>query len=203
MQLSTVSIFENVDIEDIAYTTNKYLKSHTLHRQGDACNSIDVVISGSLVAYSLLQNGSENIVFNFNEGDIFGANLLFGNSNQYPLNIYCTCDCEVVTILKEEISKLLQNHQFAMNFIRNISLNSQGMNKKIAMFAGRSLRENILDYLHALSADQRTDNVVLPITKKQLADYFGVKRPSLFRELKKMQEEHLIAIDNRHIVLLK
>jgi len=42
---------------------------------------------------------------------------------------------------------------------------------------------------------------LLPITKKQLADYFGVQRPSLFRELKRMKDEGLIEIANKKIYI--
>ena len=39
------------------------------------------------------------------------------------------------------------------------------------------------------------------IPKKELADYMGVQRPSLFRELKKLKDEGIIVIDNRTIQL--
>lgn len=40
------------------------------------------------------------------------------------------------------------------------------------------------------------------MSKKQLADYLGVQRPSLFRELKKMQDEGLIFVLNKEIQLI-
>ncbi|MDD4690459.1 MAG: helix-turn-helix domain-containing protein, partial [Eubacteriales bacterium] len=49
---------------------------------------------------------------------------------------------------------------------------------------------------------QGSPTILLPISKKQLADYLGVQRPSLFRELKKLQDERIIEIDNRVITLL-
>ena len=67
------------------------------------------------------------------------------------------------------------------------------------MYTQKSLRENLLDYLLALSTQQQSRSVLLPVTKKQLADYFGVQRPSLFRELKRMREEGLIEIANKKI----
>lgn len=180
----------------------KYTKGITLHAQGDSCKKMDIVLSGSLAAYSLSHNGSENIVFEFHKNSIIGSNLLFGNANQYPMNIYCTDDCELLHLHKSDVELLLHDYQFTMNFIKSISLNSQGMNKKITIYKQRSLRENLLDYLSTLSAEQNSKTVTLPISKKQLADYFGVQRPSLFRELKQMKEDGLIAIDHRQIYIL-
>ena len=71
------------------------------------------------------------------------------------------------------------------------------MNERIAMYTQKTLRENLVDYLSALSTTQNSDTIILPITKKELADYFGVQRPSLFRELKRMKDENLIEINNR------
>lgn len=186
-------------LDQVDLISKRYLKGASVHASGEICDSIDIVISGNLVAYALSQNGSESIVFEFAKDSVIGANLIFSNTNRYPLNIYCTDDCELLRINKSDIEKLLYDHQFTMSFIKSISLNSQGMNKKIAMYTQKSLKENLIDYLLALSLEQNSDTVNLPISKKQLADYFGVQRPSLFRELKHMSEEGLIDISNRSI----
>ena len=181
---------------------SNYKKGVTVHQQSDSCKTLDVVLSGSLVAYSLSQNGSETVMFEFTVGGIMGANLLFSDSGTYPLNIYCLTDCRLVHMTKDAVLELLKNHDFVMRYIKSLSQNSQGMNHKIAMFTQKSLRDNIMDYLTAQIAKQQSTTIVLPITKKQLADYFGVQRPSLFRELKKLVDEGIITINNREITVI-
>ena len=88
-----------------------------------------------------------------------------------------------------------------MRYIKSLSQNSQGMNHKIAMFTQKSLRDNILDYLTVQTVQQQSDTITLPITKKQLADYLGVQRPSLFREMKRLTDEGIITINNRRITI--
>lgn len=39
------------------------------------------------------------------------------------------------------------------------------MNRKIAMFTQKSLRDNILDYLTVQTVQQQSDTITLPITK--------------------------------------
>lgn len=178
-----------------------YHKDATVHEQNTECYVMDVVCSGNLVAYSLAPNGSESVVFEFETGSIIGANLLFGNQNQYPMNIYCTADSVLLHISKSGIEELLKGYDFVMQFVQSLSMNSQGMNRKIAMYTQKSLRENLMDYFLALSTQQKSNSVVLTVTKKQLADYFGVQRPSLFRELKQMKDEGLIEIANKRITI--
>lgn len=207
-QLKKMPFFYGADLNMVKHLINKkqiikksYNKGMTVHDQNTECSGMDVVYSGKLVAYSLASNGSESIVFEFKRGSIIGANLLFGEQNRYPMNIYCTTDCVLFHISKSGICELLKRYDFVMQFVKSLSINSQGMNEKIAMYTQKSLRENLMDYFLALSSQQKSNTIVLPVTKKQLADYFGVQRPSLFRELKRMKDEGLVVIENKVITL--
>ena len=179
-----------------------YAKGTTVHRQHDRCVALDVVLSGELAAYSLAENGSAVTLFEFKQGAIIGANLLFADSDAYPLNIYATAPCTLLHMTRAAVEALLHGHGFAMRYIQSLSANSQGMNRRITMLAQRTLRENLLDYLRRQSVLQGSPDIRLPISKKQLADHMGVQRPSLFRELKKMREEGLIEISNRFVKII-
>ena len=178
-----------------------YSKGATVHHQHEACSALDVVLSGKLVAYSLSENGSAITMFEFQKNSIIGANLLFGENTNYPLNIYGVTDGDVLHISREAVMEFLHDYHFVMRYIKSLSLNSQGMNRKITMLAQKTLRENLMDYLKQQSIIQGSSKIVLPFSKKELADYLGVQRPSLFRELKKMKDEGIIEIDNRTIQL--
>ncbi len=188
------------------YTENRirlrrYAKGATLHRQHERCVTLDFVASGSLAAYALAENGSAMSMFTFQKGGIIGANLLFGDRNEYPLNIYCMSKCSLLQIDRDVIVEFLRNNRFVMGYVRSLSMNAQGMNQRISMLTMKTLRENLLEYLRRQSVLQGTKTIVLPISKKQLADFLGVQRPSLFRELKKLKDEGQIEIRNRQITL--
>jgi CRP-like cAMP-binding protein len=98
--------------------------------------------------------------------------------------------------------ELLRGYGFVMGYIRSLSSNSLGMNRRLTMVTQKTLRENLLDYFRHQAMLQGTPLIRLPVPKKELADALGVQRPSLFRELKKMREEGLISVSNRQIRLL-
>lgn len=179
----------------------RYTKGATVHLEHEACTMLDVVLSGSLVAYSLWENGSAIKMFEFQKGSIIGANLLFGDQHTYPLNIYSVTSCELLHITQNAVIEFLHNYNFVMQYIKSLSMNSQGMNQKITMLTQKTLRDNLLDYLKKQSVLQKNSTIILPVSKKQLADYLGVQRPSLFRELKKLKEEKLVEVNNRTITL--
>lgn len=60
-----------------------------------------------------------------------------------------------------------------------------------------------MDYFKQQTIIQKSSVILLPMSKRQLADYLGVQRPSLFRELKKLKEEGIIEINNRTITIKK
>ncbi|MCI1209692.1 MAG: Crp/Fnr family transcriptional regulator, partial [Treponema sp.] len=190
--IKCVPIFKSVtDIELLVsqgqIKVKKYAKGETLYNQGCLCNSLDIVVTGSLTAYSLTESGSSTIMFEFKKDSIIGANLLFATHNIYPLNIYCSSECRLIHIEKTVVEKLLHNYDFVMSYVRSLSQNALGLNHKIAMFSRKTLRQNIYEYLLQQSISQQSQTVYLPFSKKEFADYLGVQRPSLFRELKKMQ----------------
>lgn len=206
--IKCVPIFRSVtDIELLVsqgqIKIKKYAKGETLYNQGCLCNSLDIVVTGSLTAYSLAENGSSTIMFEFKKDSIIGANLLFATNNIYPLNIYCSSECKLIHIEKTVVEELLHNYDFVMSYVKSLSKNSLGLNQKIAMFSRKTLRQNIFEYLSQQSLIQHSQTVYLPFSKKEFADYLGVQRPSLFRELKKMQLDGIISIDNRKISILK
>ena len=206
--IKSVSIMKSVNgIESLVsqgkIIIQKYAKGETLYNQGSLCSSLDIVVSGSLTAYSLTESGSSTIMFEFKKDSIIGANLLFATHNIYPLNIYCSSECRLIHIEKTAVKILLHNYDFVMSYVKSLSQNSIGLNHKIAMFSRKTLRQNILEYLLQQSITQHSQTVKLPFSKKEFADYLGVQRPSLFREMKKMQLDGVISIDNRKITVLK
>jgi CRP-like cAMP-binding protein len=179
-----------------------YNKNQMIYERGSKCLSFDIIIEGTLTAYTVSESGTENVIFSFEKNSIIGGNLLFSPSSTYPMSIFCKKDCTILILAKNTIELLIDNKEFAIFFIRNISMNAQNLNKKVITYTQNTLRENILEYLQELDVIQRSNVVTLPIAKSKLAEIFGVQRQSLFRELKKMSNEGLIKSKNRTITLL-
>ncbi len=186
--------------ENQLYLTD-YTKGATVYNQKDRCMTLDIIVSGKLVAYSLLENGSIMTMFEFTRGEILGANLLFGDKHAYPFTIYCMEDAQILCVTGVGVLSFLHSYEFALQYVGMLSRNSQKLNRRIKIATQNTLRENLLEYLKQQSILQQTNTILLPISKKQLADYLGVQRPSLFRELKALKEEDIITVFNRTIQL--
>ena len=67
----------------------------------------------------------------------------------------------------------------------------------------RTIRQKIAMYLIEQSRKQESDTVELIKTKASLAEYFGVSRPSLEREITHMQRDGLIEAGRKTIRILR
>lgn len=175
--------------------SHSYTKGATVHNQNTTCETLDLVLSGETVAYTLGENGSATVMFKFPKGSLIGANLLFSEHASYPLNIYCSSSCKILHIQKKAVEDYLKDYDFVMAYIKSLSWNSQNMNRRISLFSQKNLRTKILAYLEQQQIIQKSTTITLPMSKKELADYLGVQRPSLFRELKNLTQEGQIQVE--------
>ena len=66
-----------------------------------------------------------------------------------------------------------------------------------------SIRDMLMQYLSAQAVIQKSMSIELSLSKKDLAEYFGVARTSLSREMKAMAEAGLIDFQGRQVILRK
>ena len=75
------------------------------------------------------------------------------------------------------------------------------LTKKVRMLS-MSVREKVSLYLIEQSRLQQTKNIILPLSRQELADYFGIQKYSLLRCLNELKQEGVIRVEGRHIHIL-
>lgn len=120
------------------------------------------------------------------------------------MTVVTRSDSMIAEIQKDVILKLCsQDPKFLQVFLQNISDHAFILGNKIKHYAKKSIRERVLDHLHQEQQLQGTNVIRLHMTKKELAEKFGVQRSSLSRELAKMRDDGLILFDRNTITLCK
>ncbi|MDD2432004.1 MAG: helix-turn-helix domain-containing protein, partial [Firmicutes bacterium] len=90
-----------------------------------------------------------------------------------------------------------------VKYLEFVSDRSFILGDKIRYSVNRTIREKLLMYLELESKKQKTNHIILPMTKKQLAERIGVQRTSLSRELAKMAKDGLVEVGANSITLIK
>ncbi len=86
------------------------------------------------------------------------------------------------------------------NLLSNAVDRIERIGQKVRYLSMPSVRQRIAYYL--LSIQQEDGKIVISATQENIADYIGIARPSLSRELGKMQNDGLIQMENRKVKIL-
>lgn len=207
--LRNMDLFKDLSSEDIdsvftknLYEIKNYRKNFVIYFQNERCTSFDLILKGTILVQRIDSNGNVLTISDFTVGDVLGGNLLFSNKNFYPMTIRAKTDTVILHLKKELILKLCQiNVNFLNNFLQSISDKTLILTDKIKSISMKTIRQCIIDFLIYESYSQNSNIIRLELTKKELAEKFGIQRPSLSRELNKMRKDGLIEFDSRSITI--
>ena len=207
--LETVNLFKCFSTNELDklfqnnfYRISTYFKDSVVHLQNEKCESLDIILSGTVLVQKIDSDGDLLTICNFSAGEAMGENLLFSHRNFYPMTITAKCDTEILQIKRELIMKLCQeNMKFLNGFLQSASDKTLILMGKIKTLALKTIRQCIIEFLLYEYHVQKSTTIKLNMTKKELAEKIGVQRPSLSRELNKMRKDGLIIYDPKQITI--
>ena len=184
------------------FTCENYNRGQIIKVEGDVCSAVGVVLQGSVDIKRML--GSRVVhISSFGCGDVFGEVIAFSDVNRYPATVVAASDCEVLYIQKKDFISFCASHQeFLEDFIRGLTNKIFLLNKSITNSTFSSIRQKICNFLLSEYNIQKDYNIKLNMTKEKLAEFLGVNRPSLSRELINMKEDGIIVYSRDSISIL-
>lgn len=213
---NSISILETVDLfkcfscdeldklfQNNLYRIKTFFKDSVVHLQNEKCESLDIILSGTVLVQKIDSNGDMLTICSFSASEVMGENLLFSHRNFYPMTIIAKCDTEILQVKKELILKLCQdNRKFLNSFLQSVSDKTLILTGKIKTLTLKTIRQCIIEFLLYEYHVQKRTTIKLNMTKKELAEKIGIQRPSLSRELNKMRKDGLITFDPKQITIV-
>lgn len=173
-----------------------------IYMQEESVNRAAIVHSGSVKGERLSDEGTSNLAYIYNRGDIFAFEGAVSRKKSSPLTL--TAEGET-TVVFFDVHKLF-NSSFCKELITGLLelLANDDIKKlyRIEILSQRSLRARILSHFHVLAAKNGSTSFVLDMSREQLARYLCVNRSALSNELGKMKQDGIIDFQNRRITLL-
>lgn len=183
----------------------RYKRDELILRLDDDLIKAGLLLKGRIE--SSFQNESFNqITVNYLScGEMFGEALVCSGIKNSPVQIRAVEDCAILfidlkQIYNEEIKSDL-NTVLAANLIKSLAGKNLILNQKIRILSQKGLRDRILIYLQTLPSDSN-GYVRLPFTQTALAEYLGVNRSALSRELGRMQNEGVLKMSHDKLKLV-
>ena len=121
---------------------------------------------------------------------------------RFPVDIIAGSNCEILIIDKPDFLKLLtRNAGILINFLDIISNRSQFLTDKIKFLNFKTIKVKLAHFLLQKAGKEKI-SVHLDMTQNDLADYFGVARPSVARALGEMEREGYLEAKGKYIRIL-
>jgi CRP-like cAMP-binding protein len=186
----------------IHYQVKLYNKGDLIVNGGEICDRLLIIQMGNVKAEMNDYSGKTIKIEDIEAPRPLATAFLFGKENQFPVTVSANTDVEIVSVPKPEFVKLLQlNSLILNNYLNTISSRAQFLSQKLKFLSFKTIRQKIAHYLLEMAGD-RLQTVEIPQSQGQLAEMFGVTRPSLARALGEMSQDGLIETDRRFIKIL-
>lgn len=177
------------------YNIKRYQKDDFIVYQNDIVDALYIVLEGSAKAEMILESGTVMNIETIEAPNPLAPAFLFAENNRFPVDVIALEDCEVIIITKKSIlNQLAVNEFFLQNFMAFTSNKTNFLSERIKLMSIKTIKGKLAQYIL-----DRTQNMEFTLDKNQtqLAEYFGVARPSLARSLSEMIEDGIIELNKK------
>ena len=204
--LAQSTLFSNIEAEGldgllqkVHHQVKSYSTGEVVAFSGDACNELQIVLEGSVRGEMMDMAGRVLKIEDISVSRPLAVAFLFGQNNRYPVTVTANAEVKLLVFPRDSVLKMMQlNVSFLTNFMNDVSNRAQFISGKLKFLSFQSLKGKLAHYL--LEQDQQQmGKVVLTRTQEQLADFFGVARPSLGRVIRDMHNEGVISAVGKNI----
>ncbi|MDX1513353.1 MAG: cAMP-activated global transcriptional regulator CRP [Gammaproteobacteria bacterium] len=173
---------------------------------GDPSEELFYIIKGSVSVIMEDDDGHEIVLAYLNEGDFFGEIGMFDEKHERSALVRTRTECEVAQISYDRLKAIapeLPEVLYAM--MSQLALRLRNTSRKVGDLAfmdvsGRVARA-LLDLCKQPDAMTHPDGMQIRITRQELGRIAGCSREMVGRVLKNLEEEHLISVAGKTIVV--
>lgn len=166
-----------------------YKTNQVIFNEGQLCNKIGIVIEGAVNVNVITYNEKEETINCIKKDGIFGHFLIFTKKPYYLGIGIATRNTKVAFINKNNLLSLLSiNKLFLNSYLQIICSDALETKQQAKLFVHKNLRDRIMYYF----SNNHTSNVINLTSVTMLAKELSIPRPSLSRELAKMEKDGLI-----------
>lgn len=205
-------IFKNLSIQALPHvfqcleaSIKTYEKGEIIYRYHDEVEYAGVVMEGTVKATTINADGSEHNIRFFEKGVLFAEAFACVPHEKITLQVVAQKKCSILFL---KLSKLTCKKAVACPYASQVTANVLGIIaqknifqvKKLHILNQKKIRDKLLSFLRDFEIHQ--DVITLPFNRQELADYMGVDRSALSREMSKMQREGIFKFCKNKVSIL-
>lgn len=185
----------------------KYKKGSFVFEEDDIPDRLYVLIKGCVEISKMTFSGKKILITTIeNAGDMFAEVYMFMGKDKYDMAAQVNVDSIILSISSDFFENISRyecagiSAKITKNLMSIFAMKAYSLSGKVRLLGCGSIREKIALYL--IENQTSSEEIARELSREELADYLNVTRPSLSRELGKMEKEGIIRLERRKIKIV-
>ncbi|MDY6982105.1 MAG: cAMP-activated global transcriptional regulator CRP [Pseudomonadota bacterium] len=184
----------------------KYPNKTTIIHEGDKCETLFYIISGSVSVVLEDEDGKEAVITYLNPGDFFGEMGLFEHMESRSACVRTKSECEIAEIAYPSFNAYSKSHPEILYTIgKQMAHRLRSTTKRVADLSFLDVTGRIASILLELSkqpdAMTHPDGMQIKITRQEIGRIVNCSREMAGRVLKELEDQGLIEVHGKTIVI--
>jgi CRP/FNR family transcriptional regulator, anaerobic regulatory protein len=194
-------------IESFHWATRTYEKGCTVIAQGEARNTVAIVLSGWAFQFQALPDGKRQIL----DFVFAGALLGFGSGGIHQYGVETITTCVVASLQNIQFRRLLcGSPTLAIHVAERVAESEMRAHEHLTSLGRRTARQRVAALIVELmvrspnaKTEKSTGKLELPITQIMIGDALGLSNEHVCRTLAKLADNGLIELSRHALRVLK
>ena len=208
--LENSTLFQGVEanvlrgyLEETPHHIQCYDKEETIFHLMNPALRIGIILKGRVEAQKSFPNGSQVNVSVRGPGEMIGPAAVFSKSQRYPCDIVALEPATLMMLRKEDLLSLMQKDvKILQNFTSEIASATYMLQQRLELLSYSGIAQKAAFWLLMQVRQTGKTAVQIPDSMSRWAMIMNVSRPSLHREMKKLEEEGIIRYEGKNIYVL-
>ncbi len=183
-------------LEAVPHRIQRWDKGGTVFALMEEADRIGIVLSGRVQAQKPFPNGSQINVSVRGPGGLIGLAAAFSRDAVYPCDVVALESAEILMLRREAVLALLQKDARILgNFLGELATTTYRLQQRLELLSYSGIAQKAACYLLIRARQSGKTAVRIPGSISNWAMILNVSRPSLHRELKKLEAEGILSCD--------
>ena len=181
-------------LTEIPHQTRRYNKGEPVFRLMEKADRIGIILEGKVEAQKPFPNGSQINISVRMPGEMIGPAAVFSKGGRYPCDMVALEPVAVMMIRKENLIRMMQkNSRILENLTAEIATATYMLQQKLELLSYKGIAQKAAFWLLMEARRTEKGTVHIPDSVSNWSMRMNVSRPSLHRELKKLENRGIIA----------
>jgi len=186
------------------YQVKTFEKDTMIAYSGDSCETLYILLSGEIRGEITSFDGKAITIEKTTAPNSIAEGYLFADDNKLKINIVAHSDCKLLFIYKPQLLNILnKNENILKNYLKITSNRFVNVSSKLKLLNIKTVKGKLANHLLALEkSNNGKQNLKLNKTHQELANFLGITRPALTRNLLQLKHDDIISISGKEIRIL-